>query len=393
MTQDTAGDSARRRLQAWLPRAPEEPELPAPPAPRAALDLPLYPGDRTDVAGAPELQALLAELDDLRLLLSADLGLVASAVDAGAVEVARDVVAGTQDDLAVFGLRIQHRLRSPEPGLGSRAGAADATEPLAAVVPSPPRARRSRRLAVLAPVLTAAAALVGLLSGVVPPPATASGPDRSGMTSAAASYAELWRLHEQGAPAPDLARVARRLHAEVARLVELAGLDPATAQQALRLLELELKVLEHPQHGGALAAELAESQRLVAVLRNAVLGSSATVPGDRPPLQPATARSAPRVARPAASADGPAPAAAARTGGSLPGAAPSASHAAGPPAEKPRPSGEDEDQQQARPAAGQQPSPSASPSPRPSSSPPPQEPGPPPQDAPVWLPTIGPVLP
>jgi hypothetical protein len=197
------GEVLRPRLRA----CPPPPPLPRDPAETA-------PPGRSDLGAAPELQALLTGLDDLRLSLSADLGRAASAVDAGAPSVASDVLAGATDDLAAFSAR-HGRPLLPIPGERGTGPAAD-------VVPA---ARRRRRLAVLAPALTAAAALVGLLLGVVPGPA--------------------------GGPAPE---------------------QPAEAEQALRLLELRVQVLDDPQHGGALADELAESQRLVAALRRAVSG-------------------------------------------------------------------------------------------------------------------------
>jgi hypothetical protein len=61
-------------------------------------------------------------------------------------------------------------------------------------------------------------------------------------------------------------------------------------------------VLQDPQHGGALDAELAESQRLVALLRSAVLGSPvATLLTDLPP------RPAPALTRPPRESAPPAP--------------------------------------------------------------------------------------
>lgn len=243
MEQDAAGATGRRHLHAVPPPRPQED---TPPASRDAA---------TD-----EVRALLAELDELRLLLSTDLGLAASAVDAGAFDVARDVLAEAQDDLAVFEVRAGHALRDP-----------DEAAPAAPVAPAAPG--RRQRLSVLAPALTAAAALVGVLLGVVPTTDRPATPDRS-VTTAAASYAELWRLHEQGAPADRLARAARQLHAEVGRLVG-AGASPAAVAEALRLLELQRQVLADPQHADALSDELAESQRLVAALRAAALDSAA----------------------------------------------------------------------------------------------------------------------
>lgn len=247
---------AHDRLRTCRPRASSEQELPeAPGAPRV-----------------PELSALLDEIDSLRLALSADLGLAASAVDVGALDVARDVISGGQHDVAGFSVRAEQLLAPREPvGHALATTEPPAEEP---TEPEVPRARRAaRRLALLAPTLTAAAALVGLLAGVVPSPG-APGAGGSPMTHAAHdSYAELWRLHDSGAPSSQLAQAARDLNTEVARLVALAAQDPASAEQAMRLLELELALLDDPQHGDALGPERAASQRLLARLRQALGGT------------------------------------------------------------------------------------------------------------------------
>lgn len=339
MTQEAVGDGARRRLRLWPPRgAADDVAVPHPDA----------------LSGVEQLTALLEEIDAVRLGLVADLGLVASALDAEVPEIARDVLAGAQHDLARFALRAELTLRD----------AADAEPPAVALAPSALRPRRGRRLALLAPALTAAAALVGLLAGVVPSTGPAV-PERSIATSAAASYAELYRLHELGASAPRLARAARQLHAEVARLVAVAGDDPAATRQALRLLELQVRVLQ--DHGGSLAAELAESRRLLETLRSAALRTTAvslladlpapTTPDDlRLPTTAAAAVPAPdQQTIPAAPAPAPAPQRAPSATEPAPAAAP---------AEEPSPPDSDE------------------PSPKPTTSPAPDDPS-------TWFPTDG----
>lgn len=383
---DSDAGRALWRLRAWRPRpaadvqptseqpdaleqAPALEQIPAPEQAAAAAPFPhlrivaAAPTAESPTASeaapgrgprVPELSALLGEIDALRLALSADLGAAASAVEVEAYDVARDVVAGGQDDLAAFSVRARHHLAAePEADAGDSEAGADP-------VSSRIRAGRGRRLALLAPALTAAAALVGLLAGVVPAP----GPGATGrapMTNAAAaSYAELWRLHERGAPAPRLAEAARELHTEVARLVALAAEDPATAERALQLLELELRLLDDAKHDGALRPELVESQRLVAVLRSAVRGA---------PVGPLL-RQLPKESRPAPVArrtlaepplEGPAPAVADLS----PVVAP----------EPPPPSSEPEPAEEAPPSPEPTPEPSAEPSPSPS----PSEPG-------SWLP-------
>lgn len=68
-------------------------------------------------------------------------------------------------------------------------------------------------------------------------------------------------------------------------------------------------MLEDPRHGRALNAELAESQRLVGVLRSAVLGTpAAALLADLPPLPAAPARRLHRASPPLAPSESSAPA-------------------------------------------------------------------------------------
>ena len=72
------------------------------PAPREALD------------------ALLREVDGLRLLMGSDLCVAASAAEAGVVELAHDVVSGDCGELAGFEARaLGHLSRLQEPGLSA----------------------------------------------------------------------------------------------------------------------------------------------------------------------------------------------------------------------------------------------------------------------------------
>jgi hypothetical protein len=72
---------------------------------------------------AVALDALLRELDGLRLTLETDLSLAAAAVDAGADVLARGILAGDQDELHAFQDRTLEQLRRfpvaiPPPGPG-----------------------------------------------------------------------------------------------------------------------------------------------------------------------------------------------------------------------------------------------------------------------------------
>lgn len=254
-----ATESELARLLAWRPRTPADPPAQAP-APAAGPD-------------AATLGALLDDLSELRLGLAADMGLLASAVEMRAYDIAAEVVDGGRDDLGAFASRSGALLR-PEPS-------ADPTAPSVADPVAAPARRRSwllRAALPAAPALAAAAALVGVLAGLAPSTGTPpSGP--SSLDAAAASYAQLYRLHERGASESALRDAAHDLHAEVARVMALATTDPAAAEQALRLLATEVTVVEDDDQRADLRSVLAESQRLIAVLEAAVSAVSA-VPGE-----------------------------------------------------------------------------------------------------------------
>lgn len=273
MTHD-APDSELARLLAWRPRQP------------------------ADAAGPAELASLLEDLGSLRLSLSADMGLLASAVEMKAYDIAAEVVEGERHDLAAFGARA-----------GARLEAAAADEPAETDGPAErgTGARRSRRLRALvpaAPALVAAAALVGVLAGIAPG-GTAPPSGTTSLDAAAASYAQLYRLHERGASESTLLAASYGLHAEVARVMALASSDPQRAEAALRLLASEVTSVEDDDERADLRAVLAESQRLLAVLEAAVAGAVSETTGALPgsPTDPVTPRPvplpAPQLAEPA----------------------------------------------------------------------------------------------
>lgn len=80
------------------------------PAPRAA-GRPAGPADvpgarrSADAARVPELAALLGEIDALRTTLETDLSLVVAAVEAGAEDLAGELVDGDRDELRAFSSR------------------------------------------------------------------------------------------------------------------------------------------------------------------------------------------------------------------------------------------------------------------------------------------------
>jgi hypothetical protein len=323
VTHDAAPDATPDRtadaLDTWRPRPPADDALAYDPSDPSDEDL------RT-------LDSLLGQIGELRLSLAADMGLLASAVELEAYDIATEVVDGERDDLAAF------------------AGRTTAT--LAAAAATGPAARRpwtrSLRAAVpLTPALAAAAALIGVLAGVVPTPVVPPS-DRTPATSAAASsYAELHRLQAHGASARALRQAAHGLHAEVARVMALAGEDPAAAEVALRLLAREVTGLDDDEQRADLRSVLAESQRLIAALQSAVTGVRAGLPapeavGIAVPVRDVAATPLPAPSAPGAVSDASTDSQSAETAGTTspttkPESSPSATPTAGTPSPTPSP--------------------------------------------------------
>lgn len=207
------------------------------------------------LARAPELQALLRDLDGLRLSLATDLSLAAAALEAGSPEIASAVVDSDRAQLRAFEQRALHHLSEPE-------------VPAVPALP-PARARRRSLLTAATPLVASAAAVLGVLVGVVPT-GSDSTPERVGPQTAMASYEHLTRLTLQGAEATEVARAAEQLHAQLAAIVAQASEDPVAAQQALALLESQARVLDSSADREALSGVIAEARTLVARLRAAL---------------------------------------------------------------------------------------------------------------------------
>ncbi|MCU1692850.1 MAG: hypothetical protein JWM64_1941 [Frankiales bacterium] len=236
------------------------------------------PGARALGPGTPRvaaLDALLREIDGLRLALETDLTLAAGALEAGSPELAAQLVAGDQRDLVDFEQRALGHLRDLE--------AAD----VAAAQPRPSAlsTRRTRRLARLlpaAPLVAAAAAVVALLGGM-PGGSSSTGPD---VTSAAlSSWEELDRLTRTGASAHDVAEAARDLNADIVTLLASSDGDPATTRRALALLQGAQLALAADDDADQLQGVLAQSRALALQLA-AALPSPTSPSGLLPSLPP-----------------------------------------------------------------------------------------------------------
>jgi hypothetical protein len=232
------------------PRRPALPRLRRAGAP-AELPFALPPEEPPRVA---ELSALLGDIDALRLTLQTDLTLAAAALEAGATGLAGELVGGDLTEVRAFGERAAGRLSALE-------SARDDAVPAAAPLPR-------RRILSAAPLMAAAAALIGFVA-FVPDRGVPSTPQTS-MTSAAMAGYELSRLAQSGAPDEELALAAEELNDELAELIAQAATDPAAAQQALMLLEATTEVLSRQGDSGVLRSVMAETQLLRARLREAL---------------------------------------------------------------------------------------------------------------------------
>jgi hypothetical protein len=212
------------------------------------------------------LDALLREVDNLRLSLETDLTLAAAAVEHGAPEVAADIIDSDRDGLRGFEQR--------------------ALEHLAEL------ARPKRRLRVPAAPFVAAAAVAAFVLGVVPHLDTQT-PDTQAVSadSATESLNQLTTAASNGETAAAVA-AANKMHAQLMALVARAKTDPVAAEQALELLRAEQFVLSNAGTDSvALSQALAASRRLTSrillVLTTATPHSSPAVVVVAPSQRPA----------------------------------------------------------------------------------------------------------
>ena len=201
----------------------------------------------TVLPGSPRvaaLDALLREVDGLRLTLETDLGAAADAVEAGDLKLAHDII-----DTDVTGLR----------GFENRAlGNLSALSAAPMVAPG----ERHWWSRVPAAPFVAAAALVGFLVGVLPtdlaPPAT----DSVTRLAANSSLGQLTQLASSGAPASQLQAASDRLHADLASLIAGSKNDPEIARQVLAWLSAERHVLQSTGDSSAITLLLRQSDAL-----------------------------------------------------------------------------------------------------------------------------------
>lgn len=264
--------------------APRRPSLPLFRRTSASpTDLP--PSLQPETPRVADLSELLADIDALRTSLQTDLTLAAAALEAGAPDLAAELVDGDLTEVRAFSTRAAERL-------GSLAGLDAAGEPEhelahAEPVDTPVLPLRRRRVMAGAPLLVAAAALLGFVAGVVPERVAEQQPPATMASAAMATSFELSRLASSGASPEQLRAVAEELNDELAALVARAGDDPAAAQQAMLLLQSTSEVLARQGDSSVLRGVMAETQALRKMLRDRL-----------PAVAQRPARPAPRSVRP-----------------------------------------------------------------------------------------------
>lgn len=233
---------------------------------------------------APELDALLDDLDGLRHRLGRDLTLADAAQRAGEPGLATWLVQESQREVHEVEQVGLERLRRA--------------------------ARRSRiRRALPVASLAAAAAVIAVLASVAPPQGAAEQGSTRVNAAAIDSYVQLSRLAAGSASAGELAAAAAQFHADLAPLMAAATRDPVAAARALALVESERAVLASGQGAAEVRASLLlQADLLVARLRS-VLPSAAPTPAPlagpspgptpHPSSGPSSAATSPRPPSPA----------------------------------------------------------------------------------------------
>jgi hypothetical protein len=196
------------------------------------------------------LDALLREVDSLRLTLETDLSLAAAGVEAGQPGVAADILDSDRGSLGRFETNALGHLRD-----------LDRT-------PAAPSVRLSVR-ASLAPILATAAALA-VAFGVAP---HVLHQDQNVVdTASVAAQTSLDQIQDFAAEGNtvQVRQAAATLHAQLVEAIATADSDPASAQQALLLLSYERDAIAQSGNSAALHDVLMQSVALANRIRAAL---------------------------------------------------------------------------------------------------------------------------
>jgi hypothetical protein len=198
-------------------------------------DVPLPSGD--------PLASLLEDVHDLRMTLAADLTAAAGAADAGAEDVARDIIDADRAELARFArvanIRLE-RLGRPQP------------EPVA----SPPAWRRRVAVALpVVPVVGAMALSAAAATGVLPIPGATHTPKpavvRVDSGSPVTSLRQLEQVLASDPSASQVIAAASKLHRQLRELIATTPNNPGKAAEVAQLLRMEQSLLLQKQPPGA----------------------------------------------------------------------------------------------------------------------------------------------
>lgn len=224
------------------------------------------------------IEGLLEEMRDLRLTLAADLTAAAGAAEAGAEDVAAEIVDADRAELARFARVADLRLGR--------------LQRLAVARPEAPRWRRRLTVALpVVPVVGALAVSAAAATGVLPLPDRGTPAARPAITAQQAgdespvgsTFREFVDLVGADPSAAQVIAAADRLHRQLARMLASPTTDADGAARIAELLRMEQSLLLREQPPGA-AVVLHETQKLAAQLVDVV--SALTRPADGPDVLP-----------------------------------------------------------------------------------------------------------
>lgn len=224
-----------------------------------------------DPARAYPLEELVENLHDLRLTLAADLTAAAGAADAGADDVARDIIDADRLELARFArvanLNLE-RMTSP-----------------ARKEPSQWRRRLVTALPVV-PVVSAMALSAAAATGVLHLPGTGEShaPSAAVIQNADAAplstYNQLVKVLDSDPSASQVIAAASKLHKQLSQLLAISTGNPSQTEEVARLLRMEQNLLLRTQPPGAaivLDASRKLAEQLVSVTPSATPSVAVTL--------------------------------------------------------------------------------------------------------------------
>lgn len=222
--------------------------------------------------GTEALDELLDEVRELRLTFVTDLSTAAGAVEAGATDVAADILDADRAELARFFRVADDRLRELE-----RAAHRDpVADPVTNVVPitAPSRSRARRRVAVALPAIPLVGALTmaaAAAAGVLPVPGTTSHSPASHIAVGAENNAlrQFESVVNSDPSAQQVIAAADKLHQQIVALMATSNGDPAQANAIAQMLQAERNLLLSKRPPGAQAV-LAATSTLITQLKGHV---------------------------------------------------------------------------------------------------------------------------